>query len=111
MASLFNIPKLLTALVVLFVIFFPLERLFAIRPQRIFRKGWLTDVAHFMINEGLRKVLLGITLFFAVRLLGFMVYPELQEWIKTWPFWVQCATAIVINDVGTYWGHRWTHTF
>jgi sterol desaturase/sphingolipid hydroxylase (fatty acid hydroxylase superfamily) len=110
MTSLFNFPKLLTGLLVLFVIFFPLERLFALRPQRIFRRGWLTDVAHFLINEGLRKLLLGITLLVLLQLLGFLVHPGLQAWIRTWPFWIQCVTAIVINDIGAYWGHRWTHS-
>jgi sterol desaturase/sphingolipid hydroxylase (fatty acid hydroxylase superfamily) len=109
MNSPFDFPRLLTGLVILFVIFVPLERLFAIRPQRIFRKGWLTDVTHFMINEGLRKVLLGVTLLVVIQLLGFLVNPELQQWIKTWPFWTQCITAIVINDIGSYWGHRWAH--
>src|SRR5687768_14067798 len=110
MSSLFDFSRLLTALVILFVIFVPLERLFAIRPQRIFRKGWLTDVTHFLINEGLRKVLLGVTLLAVIQLLSFLVHPGLQAWIKTWPFWFQCVTAIIINDIASYWGHRWAHT-
>jgi sterol desaturase/sphingolipid hydroxylase (fatty acid hydroxylase superfamily) len=109
MSSLFDFPRLLTGLVILFVIFVPLERLFSIRPQRLFRKGWITDVTHFLINEGLRKILLGVTLLVVIQFLGFLVHPGLQAWIKAWPFWVQCVTAIVINDIGSYWGHRWAH--
>lgn len=109
MNTLFDFPKLLTSLVILFVIFVPLERLFAIRPQRLLRKGWLTDIAHFFINEGLRKLLLGITLLLVIQCLGFFVHPGLQGWLRTWPFWLQCVTAIVINDIGSYWGHRLAH--
>jgi hypothetical protein len=58
LTQLFNFPRLLTGLLVLFVIFVPLEKLFAIRPQKVFRKGWVTDTAHFLVNEGLRKILL-----------------------------------------------------
>jgi len=110
LTQLFNFPKLLTGLLVLFVIFVPLEKLFAIRPQKVFRKGWLTDTAHFLVNEGLRKLLLFFTLVLLIRLLGFVVHPGLVAWIKTWPFWVQCVTAIVVNDIGGYWGHRWSHS-
>jgi sterol desaturase/sphingolipid hydroxylase (fatty acid hydroxylase superfamily) len=109
LSSLFDFPRLLTGLIILFVIFVPLERLFAIRPQRVFRKGWFTDVVHFLVNEGLRKVLLAITLLVVLQLLSFLVHPGLQAWIKAWPFWIQCVTAIVINDIGSYWGHRWAH--
>lgn len=83
--QLFNFPKLLTGLVILFVIFVPLEKLFTIRPQRIFRKGWLTDTAHFLINEGLRKALIGLTLLVLIQLLGFLVHPGLQAWIGRGP--------------------------
>jgi sterol desaturase/sphingolipid hydroxylase (fatty acid hydroxylase superfamily) len=110
MQQLFNIPKLLVALMVLFVIFLPLERIFAIRAQKVFRKGWLTDATHFVINEGLRKIVIGLTLLIATRMVGFLVNPELQGWIKTWPFWFQCVTAITINDFGGYWGHRLAHS-
>src|SRR5436309_1042861 len=102
MSQLFNFPKLLTGLLVLFVIFVPLEKLFSIRPKNVFRKGWLTDAAHFLVNEGLRKILLFITLLIATQLLAFLVHPGLQAWIKTWPFWMQGVTAIFINDIGGY---------
>jgi sterol desaturase/sphingolipid hydroxylase (fatty acid hydroxylase superfamily) len=110
LTQLFNFPRLLTGLLVLFVIFVPLEKLFAIRPQKVFRNGWVTDTAHFLVNEGLRKILLFLTLLMVTQGLSFLVHPGLQGWIKTWPFWVQCVTAIVINDVGSYWGHRWSHS-
>src|SRR4051812_39334515 len=109
MNSLFNFPKLITALVILFVIFVPLEKLFALRPKKIFRKGWVTDLAHFLINDGLRTIAVGLTFLALTYLISFIVHPGLQAWIKTWPFWVQSISAIVLNDIGGYWGHRWAH--
>ena len=36
---------------VLFLVFVPLERLFALRPQRVFRRSYLTDLTHFFVNN------------------------------------------------------------
>ena len=36
---------------VLFLVFVPLERLFALRPQRVFRQNYLTDLTHFFVNN------------------------------------------------------------
>ena len=38
-------PNLIAAFVVLFAVFVPVERLFALRRRKVFRKGWLTDRA------------------------------------------------------------------
>ena len=34
----------------LFVVFVPLEKLFALRKQRVFRTGLLTDLTHILVN-------------------------------------------------------------
>ncbi len=38
-------------LLVLGLIFIPLERLFALHTQRIFRQGWQTDLEHFFVSH------------------------------------------------------------
>ena len=38
-------------LAILAVIFIPLERLFALRPRRVLRRGWRTDLVHYLVNE------------------------------------------------------------
>src|SRR4051812_31160065 len=43
--------KIVFALVVFAVIFIPLESMFALRPQRILRDGWRTDLVHFLVNN------------------------------------------------------------
>src|SRR6478609_7579974 len=35
----------------LFLVFVPLENLFAFRPQKVFRKGLVTDLTHFIVNN------------------------------------------------------------
>src|SRR5579862_9713691 len=45
-------------LVVLAAIFVPLERLFALHPQRVLRSGWRTDLVHFVVNNLLANLAL-----------------------------------------------------
>src|SRR4030081_2758846 len=40
----------------LFLLFVPLEKLFALRPQRVFRTGLLTDLTHILVNNVLTTV-------------------------------------------------------
>src|SRR5215470_7803803 len=35
----------------LFLVFVPIEKLFALRPQRVFRRGLLTDLTHLLVNN------------------------------------------------------------
>src|SRR3954466_2498915 len=39
------------AIALLFLVFVPLEKLFALRPQRVFRPGLLTDLTHLLVNN------------------------------------------------------------
>jgi hypothetical protein len=44
-------PELVKGFIVLFFIFFPLERAFSLHKQKIFRTGWRTDAAYFFIGH------------------------------------------------------------
>ncbi len=46
-----DILRLTAWLVILTAIFVPLERLFAVEPQRIFRKQTLVDLAYYFLNS------------------------------------------------------------
>jgi hypothetical protein len=43
-------PRALLGIALLAVAFVPLERMFALRPQRVFRRGLLTDLTHLLAN-------------------------------------------------------------
>ena len=49
-------------LLVLGLVFIPLERLFILRPQKIFRAGWQTDLKHFFVSHAGVQVLSFATL-------------------------------------------------
>ena len=91
----------------LFLVFVPLEKLFAFRPQKVFRTGIVTDLTHFIVNNVF--VTIG-----AIALVVVAAIPYL--WIRSFnlqgslPPAVSIVLAVVLVFVGNYWGHRFTHT-
>ncbi|MEZ5427801.1 MAG: sterol desaturase family protein [Pyrinomonadaceae bacterium] len=99
------------ALFVLFVIFAPIERMFALhKEQKIFRKGWRTDILHFFFN----RFLIDIGSFIAVVVLAvsfyWMVSPDLQAAVAAQPFVFQFIEAVLIVNLAGYFAHRLAHT-
>jgi sterol desaturase/sphingolipid hydroxylase (fatty acid hydroxylase superfamily) len=92
---------------VLFLVFVPLERLFALRPEKVFRRHYLTDLTHFFVNN----------VFVAVGAIVLVVLAALPLlWLRAidvegmLPAAVTIAIAVALVFVGNYWGHRLTHT-
>jgi len=97
-------------LLVLALVFIPLERLFALhRAQRVFRRGWRTDLAHFFVNHLLVQVTVLLTMAPAMLLLGGLVSPHFQAAVAAQPGWLQLAEAIVLADLFQYGAHRAMH--
>jgi sterol desaturase/sphingolipid hydroxylase (fatty acid hydroxylase superfamily) len=91
---------------VLFLVFVPLEKLFALRPQRVFRRGLLTDLTHLLVNN--LFVTAGTVVLVVAAAIPFL-------WIRSFgfaaslPAGVAIPAAVVIALFGNYWGHRLTH--
>ncbi|MGI4953657.1 MAG: sterol desaturase family protein [Janthinobacterium lividum] len=96
-------------LVLLAAIFVPLERLFALHPSKVFRKAVWADLGYYFLSSLLPGIILSIPLAFlaatAQRLMPEGVYTA----VATAPLWVRVPAALVIGEIGAYWGHRWTH--
>jgi sterol desaturase/sphingolipid hydroxylase (fatty acid hydroxylase superfamily) len=90
----------------LFVVFVPLEKLFALRKQRVFRTGLLTDLTHILVNGAVTTVAV-------VALVVVAAIPVF--WIRRFdlvgalPTEVAVGLAVALVAVGNYWGHRLTH--
>jgi sterol desaturase/sphingolipid hydroxylase (fatty acid hydroxylase superfamily) len=90
----------------LFLIFVPLEKLFALRPQKVFRRHLVTDLTHFLVNNLL--VTAGTIALIVVGAIPLF-------WIRKFniqallPGGVAIVLAFVLVFVGNYWGHRLTH--
>jgi sterol desaturase/sphingolipid hydroxylase (fatty acid hydroxylase superfamily) len=97
------------ALAVLAIIFIPLERLFALRPRQILRRGWRTDVVHYLINGAALKVGIIVPVVVVGTVLRAFVPMSFRTAITASPSWAQIVAALAITTVGGYAGHRAAH--
>ncbi len=106
---LLQILRLSAWLVILTVVFTPLERLFALHPKKIFRKAIVTDLGYYFLNS----LAPGILLAFPLSVLAWgahrAVPAGLIAIVTAMPLWARLSAAMVVGEIGAYWGHRWTH--
>ena len=93
-------------LALLFALFVPLEKLFALRRQRTFRPGLLTDLTHILVN-GLLSAIAVIVIVVAAAVPFFWV--RRMDLVGGLPAWAAITLAAVVVAVANYWGHRLTH--
>ena len=99
------------ALFVLFVIFTPIERIFALhKEKKIFRGGFRTDVFHFLFNRFLTDIGTFIVAVFIAIVFSWAVSAKFQALVAAQPFWLQFVEAVLIVNVFGYFAHRLAHT-
>lgn|GEM_PF-211229 len=105
----FEVLKFGNGLLLLGLVFVPLERVFAERAQPVRRAGWKTDVAYYFLSSLLPPklvVLAVLTLVWAMQAWAPEgLFPALAEL----PLWARFPAALVVAEAGFYWAHRWMH--
>src|SRR5207245_7025281 len=97
-------------LLILATVFVPLEHLFARLPaQRVFRKGWTTDLAHFGVRHLLVQATVLLTLVPAAVFFRWAVSPTLQSAIAGQPVLLHFPASLVSADLTQYPTHRLVH--
>ncbi len=91
------------------LIFMPFERLFAARPQKIFRPGLITDLMFLFLNAMLVSGGLIIIITVAIFVHQSILPSAVKQAIDDLPYLVQAALVLVIGDFGVYWTHRTMH--
>src|SRR5437899_12794303 len=85
------------------VLFWPLEKVFPAKPQRLLRPNWWTDLAFFLgqylVWRGGVLVLLHV---FRGWLDG-VVPAVFREAVISQPWWLQAVEVIVLSDLLVYW--------
>ena len=104
-----DVFRLCVWLVLLTVIFVPLERLCGVHTQKVFRKGFLTDLGYYFLNSLLPKLLLILPLSMIAWGLHYLVPSGLYSSVAAMPLWMRFAAALIVGEFGAYWGHRWMH--
>ena len=104
-----QIGRLFVWLLLLAVIFTPLERLFALHPQKFFRKDVAADLIYYFLSSLTPALVLSVPLSVLVWGVHALAPGSYFEWVAGAPVWVRAALALVIGEIGFYWGHRWSH--
>ncbi len=108
-AFVISVVRLCAWLLLLSVVFLPLERLFALHPRKILRKGLASDVGFYFVS-GLVPSLLLTPLLALVVLGAHAIVPyRVHAAVAAWPIWARAVAALIVGEVGFYWGHRWSH--
>ena len=106
-----DVGRLAIWLVFLTAIFVPLERLCAVYPAKIWRKQIGVDVAWYFINSLFPAAILSVPLALVARSLHGMDPGGMYSAVAGWPLWLKLPVALLIGDIGAYWGHRALHAF
>lgn len=101
--------RLAVWLLVLLAIFVPLERIFALHPQKVFRAGMLTDIGYYFLNGLLPKFVLVVVAAVLASVMHAAVPTALRTWSGSLPLPARLVAALVVGEIGFYWGHRWSH--
>jgi sterol desaturase/sphingolipid hydroxylase (fatty acid hydroxylase superfamily) len=104
-----DVVRLSIWLLLLMIVFVPLEQLFSVHPQKIFRKSLPTDLSYYFLNSLLPKALLVFPMALIAWGLRYVVPSGLHSWVAGMSLWTRLAAALVVGEAGYYWGHRWTH--
>jgi sterol desaturase/sphingolipid hydroxylase (fatty acid hydroxylase superfamily) len=96
-------------LLVLALIFVPIESLFPLRKQDVLREGWQTDIKHFFVSHAGVQLLSFAGLIPAQVLFAWAVKLEFQQAVASQALWLQFVELIFVVDFATYWIHRAFH--
>lgn len=101
---------LLLNLLVLALLFVPLERVFPLRPgQPILRFGWTTDLMHFAMSHLAVQVTVLLTMLPAALFFRWAVSPRIQTMVAAQPYLLQFVEILLVADLAEYTVHRMFH--
>src|SRR5258707_7478971 len=90
-------------LLVLGLVFMPMEALFPLRAQRVLREGWQTDLKHFFVSHAGVQLLSFAAMIPAQMLFSWAVHLKFQEAVAAQPPWLQFVEILLVVDLATYW--------
>ena len=108
-AFMMSVVRLCAWLLLLSMIFLPLERFFALHPHKFFRKGLAQDLGYYFINGLVPNLLIAVPISLVAVSAHAIVPDSLQTTLAAWPLWQRILVGFVVGEVGFYWGHRWAH--
>lgn len=106
---LLSLLRLSVWLLLLAVFFLPVERLFSVRRRKLFCATTASDIGFYFLNGVLPGMLLAPPLALLAMGAYALVPSGLHAAMAALPIWARALAALVISEIGFYWGHRWAH--
>jgi sterol desaturase/sphingolipid hydroxylase (fatty acid hydroxylase superfamily) len=101
--------RLFIWLLLLSVVFMPLERLFTLHPRKILTKRFASDIGFYFISGMVPGLLLTPVLVLVAVAANAIVPASVHGAVAALPLWARAIAALVVSEIGFYWGHRWSH--
>lgn len=101
--------QILKGLLILMVIFVPLELVFSQRSYPLIRSGLFEDLGYYVMNSILPKFLLAGLVSGLVLVMRPIYAKGVYDWLSHLPLAWRFGLAVIVGDIGAYWGHRWSH--
>jgi len=108
-AFLMTFARISAWLLLLAVVFLPLERLFALHPRRIFCKSLPSDIGFYFINGFVPVLLLAPALALVAVGAHALVPYRVHAAAAALPIWARALAALFVSELGYYWAHRFAH--
>ena len=96
-------------LFLLAIIFVPLERAFAQRPQAILRREFAVDLGYYFLNGLVTTALVSLLSGFLAATAQRLMPAAVLSFAAHLPLWQRMLATLVVGEFGFYWGHRWSH--
>jgi sterol desaturase/sphingolipid hydroxylase (fatty acid hydroxylase superfamily) len=104
-----NVLRACLLLAVVTVVFAPLEHMFAVRPGRLFERGWSVNLGWYFFNGLFTTLLLTPPALLIAWLIHSTLPGAVTGMAAGLPLWARMVAAMVVGEIGFYWGHRWSH--
>jgi sterol desaturase/sphingolipid hydroxylase (fatty acid hydroxylase superfamily) len=96
-------------LLVLGLLFIPMERAWTLRRSKIFRLGWQTDLKHFFVSHAGVQLISFATMIPVQVVFAWAVRLDFQAQVAAQPLWLQFIEILSLVDLVSYWVHRAFH--
>lgn len=108
-AFLNDVLRLGIGLAVACAIFIPLEQLSALHRQPVLRREIAADLGYYFLNGLLIGAVLSAPLGLVVWGADRLLPAGIQATLTALPMWARALLALVVGELGYYWGHRLSH--
>jgi sterol desaturase/sphingolipid hydroxylase (fatty acid hydroxylase superfamily) len=96
-------------LVLLGIVFVPLEKLLPLHRQKLLRRSLGLDFVYYFLSGIAPKLLLILPISALASVVHNILPGGFYSWMASQPQGLRLAAAVVAGEFGAYWGHRWSH--